>query len=57
MKNDTEEYEKLSTTKKAVVDAYAASADYTPNNVNAASTVASVQESYEAAYVYANKEY
>lgn len=57
LKNDTEEYEKLSTTKKAVVDAYAASADYTPNNVNAASTVASVQESYAAAYVYANKEY
>ena len=57
LQEDTTEYEKFGTLKKAVVDAYAASADYTPNNVNAASTVASVQESYAAAYVYANKEY
>ena len=53
---DETEYNKISAAKKAVVEVYATSEVYTPRNVNAVSTAASVQEGYAAAYVYANKQ-
>lgn len=53
-KEDEAEYSKISDTKKAVVEAYISGV--TTSNVNATATVASVQEGYAAAYVYANKQ-
>ena len=55
--NDIEEYEKLSTTKKEVVRAFAESPVYTPKTVNAVASSVSLEENYAAAYVYGNKEH
>jgi hypothetical protein len=52
---DTAEYEKISDAKKAVVEAYASSPDYGTSKASATS-VASVQEAYAAAFVYGNKQ-
>lgn len=52
LKNDETEYEKLSDTKKAIVEGYATSEDY---NVQAMSASAAMEENYAAAYVMSGR--